>query len=505
VGGLDPALTRPEISNRLVHPTVLFFEERLGVNAVAVVVDRLGLPRAYLENTEAWCSASYTIALSEGLAAAAAGLEHTPPDGHEVWQLWRESGWELFEPDRVGPMYGVLRALGSPQAVYPQVPRLAEQTNRTLSFEQRRLGEGLFELTVTGQPGSSFWVEATRWSVQGILEGIPTVWGLPRAHVEREDLGPGTSRYLVRYALPAAPWRPVLAVGVLGALLGFGAAWALQGPLAWGTVAGAAILLAIDGWRRVIQARAGRREDGARLRATIQGADARYDALWDERESLRRANLASRKLSGYLSGDVVERILEDPELELSLGGQRTHAAVLFADIVGFTPRCESMSPEQVVEELNLYFGHIDPVFVKHGGVIDKRIGDGVMVVFVPGPEDDLAQRSVSAGLDMLRAVLACNQELEARGGQPLAIRVGVAQGPLVQGNMGSKAKLEYTVIGDTVNLAARLESSSKPGHLLVQTELLAEAGETSGELVETDTIRVKGKSEAIQVSLLSPR
>ena len=474
------------------------------MDVVEPILDQMGLPRAYLENTEAWASASYTVELSRRLAAAAAGLDHTPPDEHEVWQLWRRSGWELFEPDKIGPMFGVLRALGSPQAMYPQVPRLAQQTNRTLLFQQRNLGEGLFELEVAAaSPESSFWLIATKWSVHGILEGIPTVWGLPRAHVEREDRPDGSSRYLVRYTLPAAPWRPVLGLGVLGALLGFGTAWLLDGPLAWATVAGSALLLAIDGWRRVVQGRAGRREDGRRLRETILGADARYETLWAERESLRRANLASRKLSGYLSGDLVERILDDPELELRLGGQRTHAAVLFADIVGFTPRCEPMPPEQVVEELNLYFGHIDPVFQRHGGIIDKRIGDGVMVVFVPGEQDDLARRAVSAGLEMLQAVEACNEELLEMGRQAMAIRVGVAEGPLVQGNMGSEAKLEYTVIGDTVNLAARLESSSKPGHLLVQSSLRAQQPQL-GQLVETDTIQVKGKSKPVQVSLLRP-
>ncbi len=317
------------------------------------------------------------------------------------------------------------------------MPRLAQQTNRTLAFEAHSPSEGRFELKVWPKPGQdNFWLVATRWSLHGILEAIPTVWGLPRAQVEHQRLPDGGSLYRVHYAVPTSPWRPVLILGLLGGLLGFGVAWLLGGPLAWATVGGAAILLAIDGWRRVVRGREGRREDGQRVRELLQGADARYEALWGEQESLRRANLASRKLSGYLSGDLVERILANPELELSLGGRRTHAAVLFADIVGFTPRCEAMPPEQVVEELNLYFGHVDPVFVRHGGVIDKRIGDGVMVVFVPGEQDDLAQRAVSAGLDMLRAVEACNEELVAKGRQPLAIRVGVAQGPLVQRQHG---------------------------------------------------------------------
>ena len=96
----------------------------------------------------------------------------------------------------------------------------------------------------------------------------------------------------------------------------------------------------------------------------------------------------AKRIVGPDAAPVVERVMDNPELELTLGGRLTRAAVLFSDIVGFTPRSEERAPEDVVEELNIYFAHVDPAFKRHDGVIDKRMGDGVMAVFPPRPDDD---------------------------------------------------------------------------------------------------------------------
>ncbi len=271
---------------------------------------------------------------------------------------------------------------------------------------------------------------------------------------------------------------------------------------------GAAGLAAALAWRL------GRSQQDVQVEAhqieeALQATEQRALELWEEGQKLRRALLASRKLSDYLPEDLVERIIKDPEPDLVLGGQNTEAAVLFADLVGFTRRCERMRPEAVVEELNLYFSHIDRAFVRHGGVIDKRMGDGVMAVFVPRPGVDgqeIRRRAVRCALDMLRELDQCNRVLEARGVAPLHARVGVAAGNLVQGTMGSNARLEYTVIGDTVNQAARLEGEATPGHVLVTADAFRafDAPPPGCLVMGRSIIVVKGKSEAIDVVELAP-
>ena len=150
---------------------------------------------------------------------------------------------------------------------------------------------------------------------------------------------------------------------------------------------------------------------------------------------------------------------------------------------------------------------MDSVIAAHDGIIDKRIGDGIMVVFVSRPRPDGAvepagevhERAIDCGLGMLRALETCNAEFAARGADPFQIRVGVAAGPVVQGNMGSPVRLEYTVVGDVVNLAARLEGQATPGHLLVPR---AVAG--PGRTGEARTVRVKGKEHPIEAVELRP-
>jgi adenylate cyclase len=130
-----------------------------------------------------------------------------------------------------------------------------------------------------------------------------------------------------------------------------------------------------------------------------------------------------------------------------------------------------------------------------------------MVVFVARDLEerplDLQRKAVRCGLEMLRSLPDCNRRLAERGSAPLQVRVGLAAGPLVLGNMGSEVKLEYTVIGDVVNLAARLEGQATPGHLLMEEGLL-EAVKGTVEVVAQRRIQVKGRSEPVDVIELRP-
>ena len=292
-------------------------------------------------------------------------------------------------------------------------------------------------------------------------------------------------------------------MGALAGAVGLGPSVLMSTLL--GVLAGAAI----DGWRRYAQITRFARSEAADMSRMLRRADERQADLWEEHVALRRSMLVARKLSGYLASDLTERILQHPELQLELGGRYTDAAVLFADVVGFTPRCERMDPGQLVEELNIYFGHVDPCIDKHRGVIDKRIGDGIMAVFVPRADvdEDVSVRALRCAMDMLRSLDACNAQLAERGSEPFQIRIGAAAGELVQGNMGSEVRLEYTVIGDVVNLAARLESAAPPGTALVPRAMLdhLEPEERQGLVEGTPgAIEVKGRTGTFDVIDVRP-
>ena len=228
-------------------------------------------------------------------------------------------------------------------------------------------------------------------------------------------------------------------------------------------------------------------------------ANARLVArLRREREELRAALLTNQKLSQYLPQAVVARIEAAPEEALRLGGARRRAAVLFSDVVGFTPWAEVVSPEQVVRFLNALFAAMDPEIDRCGGILDKRIGDGMMVVFLEqdGGEPP-ARRALRCGLALQAAVVALNADPALPRSEPFALRVGVAYGEPVAGNIGSMRRLEYTVIGDVVNVASRLEGACAPGEVTATAQAVAAAGpgvaaESRGHLV------VKGRQQPVE-------
>jgi class 3 adenylate cyclase len=517
---LNPNLVAPEVSNRLLRPFLDYIEQVHGVESLENVVEGAGLPRAYIDDHEYWVSASYIDGFTRTWAKQHFGLHELPGWGHPVYQLWYQVGRQALNRDSLGAAYSVLRALGSPGAVYGRLPQLVRSGNRLLRLDYERISEGhaRLDMRATDDALATYDVPATAcWNIIGMLEAIPDIWGLPQARVtvsacRHQDPTLDHCSYDVHY-VDRSLSSPLILLGgtLLAATIGstFAGSWAGPAAGVLGGLVGALGVIAVMGWWRAHSLQSAQLDDAPRIESILTRNDDRLTQLFAESHALRRALLASRKLSGYLASDLVERIVQDPELELTLGGRRTQAAVLFADIVGFTPRCEPLPPEQVVDELNLYFAHVDPAFRTHGGIIDKRMGDGIMAVFVPIGKESAASmhaRAVGCGLDMLRALTRCNGALAEQGAAPMQIRVGVAAGPLVQGNMGSDVKLEYTVVGDTVNLAARLEAAATPGHLLVSATSLPEMSPETGGFSEVsrNTIRVKGKSQAVEVVELRP-
>lgn len=221
------------------------------------------------------------------------------------------------------------------------------------------------------------------------------------------------------------------------------------------------------------------------------------DSLRRERGVLHTALLLNQKISQYLPRAVVDRISAEPGVALQLGGERRRAAVLFSDIVGFTPWAERMEPENVVHFLNWYFTAMDAIVDETHGILDKRMGDGMMVVFLEGEGlDDPARRALVCGLRMQASVRLLNEDPSRPREQSFQIRIGVSHGEPVAGNLGSAQRMEYTVIGDTVNVASRIEGRCEPGAVLATEQAVLAAGpgvqvEPRGELT------VKGRTQVV--------
>ena len=175
----------------------------------------------------------------------------------------------------------------------------------------------------------------------------------------------------------------------------------------------------------------------------------------------REKRQVRRTFQHYLSPAVIEQIMQNPD-QLKLGGERKELSVLFVDIRGFTTLAEGMDPVDLSGLLNAFTDGMTEVILEQGGLVDKYIGDCVMAVFgAPVDQPDHAARACRSALAMVAKVAELNRTLPQAKGRNLAVGVGVNSGPMVVGNMGSKLRFDYTVIGDNVNLASRLEGQTK--------------------------------------------
>jgi len=387
---LDPAHTAQDLSNRVVQPLVAYLREVMGDEALGRCVVEAGLPVSWFEDPQAWVSGAWSRRFIGLVASALGGVDEGAPHDHPVWQHWRKAGVRSIRTDITGPIWSVLRALGSPRGFYRSVPGLVARANRVTRMELVRQGAGVSVLRCSPVPQGPPDLAAYFWNRIGTFEAAPTIWGFPSARVDHvrclhDPLAPADAceyivRYQERHALPTLGLVALLVAGAASAAW----LWPAEGvpPALAGALCGGLAVLSLAGWRRASRGVRDNLAYGHDLSQAVDDLDGRYNRLWEERRKLRTSLLANRKISGYLDASLVEEIMANPELELRLGGTRVRGAVLFADIVGFTPRCEASTPERVVSDLNTYFAHIDPVIDAHHGIIDKRMGDGVMAVFV---------------------------------------------------------------------------------------------------------------------------
>ncbi len=215
-------------------------------------------------------------------------------------------------------------------------------------------------------------------------------------------------------------------------------------------------------------------------------------------EELSRRVLERQALERFLSSSIVEKILLNPD-QVHLGGENQTATILFADIRGFTRMSEKMQPEEVVELLNEYFTLMTDLIFENGGTLDKYLGDGIMAVFgAPLPKADDAIRAAKTAVEMQQALARLNASWEARGRPSWKMGLGVNTGPVTAGNIGSSKRMDYTVIGDSVNLSSRLCANAAGAQILI-SESTFQLLDGSFPARRLDPIRVKGKESQIQV------
>lgn len=208
----------------------------------------------------------------------------------------------------------------------------------------------------------------------------------------------------------------------------------------------------------------------------------------------------------YMAAEVVDEIMRNPET-IRLGGERKELSVLFSDVAGFTSISEQLNPESLVELLNQYLSAMTDIILRHRGNVNKYLGDGIMAIFgAPRGEPNHASLACFAALESQAELARRREQWKAEGQPEINARIGINSGWLVVGNMGSPARMEYTVMGDAVNLASRLEGANK----FYDTRILLgprtyELAAPDIEAREIDRLRVKGKKEPVVVYELLAR
>jgi adenylate cyclase len=215
-------------------------------------------------------------------------------------------------------------------------------------------------------------------------------------------------------------------------------------------------------------------------------------------ENVQKETKARLNLQRYLSPNVVDDVLNKKEA-LTLGGSSVVCSVLFADICGFTPLSQQLPPEEVVRMLNEYFTIMADVIFQHRGTLDKFIGDAVMAVFgAPVTTPDHAKHAVTAAMAMIKETRALQDKAVREGRQAFQIRIGINSGPVVAGNIGSPDRIDYTVIGDTVNLAARLEPKA-PANGVVISDATYQLVKDCVTVNKWPSVEIKGRTGEVEV------
>jgi adenylate cyclase len=228
--------------------------------------------------------------------------------------------------------------------------------------------------------------------------------------------------------------------------------------------------------------------------ATFGGVVYQYTVEGREKRRVKRI------FSRYVSKDVYQQLIDSPT-EAGLGGNRRFMTVLFTDIRGFTAVSEQGQPEAIVAQLNQYFSAMVPIVFAHKGTVDKFVGDMIMALYgAPLDDPEHADHAVQTALAMTEELARLNTEWAANGRPALDIGVGINTGDMVAGNLGSESIMSYTVIGDNVNLGARLESLTRNLQTrVIISDATRQALKGSYDVRDLGDVIVKGKSRPVKI------
>jgi len=221
-----------------------------------------------------------------------------------------------------------------------------------------------------------------------------------------------------------------------------------------------------------------------------------YRFTFEEREK----RFIKGAFSQYLAPVVVDRLVADPQL-LKLGGERKVLTAFFSDVAGFSTIAEQLKAEELVDLLNDYLTDMTDIILKYEGTVDKYVGDAIIAFFgAPITLADHASRTCLVAIDMQKRLGELREEWKKEGRHELFMRIGINTGQMVVGNMGSTNRMDYTMMGDSVNLAARLEGVNKQYQTYTMlSEFTYELAKNDIEARELDSIRVVGKKEPIRI------
>ncbi len=224
------------------------------------------------------------------------------------------------------------------------------------------------------------------------------------------------------------------------------------------------------------------------------GAAVAYQRLIERKKRRQIEGMFGR----YVSHQIRDFLVQHPDAA-NPSGRKERLTMFFSDVRGFTSMSEKMEPQEVQQLLSEYFTEMTGILFKYEGTLDKFMGDAIMAFFGdPVPQPDQAQRAVLMALEMQEAIARLNQKLTAEGRRTIGVGMGINTGDVTVGNLGSKDFLDYTVIGDAVNLACRLEQNAKAGDIIITQATYDEVRDVV-EVEPMEPIRVKGKSEPIPI------
>ncbi len=215
-------------------------------------------------------------------------------------------------------------------------------------------------------------------------------------------------------------------------------------------------------------------------------------------QKIARQSQERSALERFLAPEVVELVAANPD-KVRLGGTNQEVSILFADVRGFTTLSEDLPPERIVEILNEFFTRVTDVIFDHGGTLDKYLGDGLMAVFgAPFSKGNDAASAVRCALSIQALMAELNRDAKARQWPELHVGIGVNTGIVTAGNIGSPKRIDYTVIGDAVNVSSRLCSNARPNQILV-SETTAERVRGEFSLRPLEPLMLRGKSRPLNV------